>query len=199
MLSHFTDTCEECGVAARGLKYSSSLNYRNSGNLSWTDGFSTFKDFLCEQDIIWVHFKSTETQQISCAPTQYGNEHSSGSGDEPVGLRSHFCSSERSSTSPNARHTLCPMPGDFAEVKVHISLEGWMISGLGTKPCCTNILTLIVQPIIQSNPDRARHRVTRPEDVLRCCSASVAPGFSWKQTEGLFWVEQFACWVHNQS
>lgn len=49
---------------------------------------STFKGFLCELGIICVRFKSTETQQISYAPTQYGNEHSSGSGDEPVGSHS---------------------------------------------------------------------------------------------------------------
>lgn len=127
---------KECSVAAKGLKYSSSLdNYRNYGNLSWNDCFLHLRTSYVSWT--WVYFKSTETQQVSCAPTQYGNEHSFGSGDKPVGLRSHYRGSERSSTIRNSWQTVCPILGDFAEVKVHISLEGWMIRALGTKPCCT--------------------------------------------------------------
>lgn len=133
----FTDTWEECGVAAKGLKYSSSLdNYRNYGNLWWNDGFLPFR--MPNVSWTWVHFKSTETQQISCTPTQYGNEHSFGSGDEPVGLSSHCCSSERSSTIRNAWRTVCPMPGDSVGMEVHISPEGWIIRVLGNQPLLHN-------------------------------------------------------------
>lgn len=147
----FTDTCVECGVMAKALKYSSSLkNWRNYGNVPWNYGF-TFKDFLCELDIIWILRAGKHNRSLVHQHNMEMNI--------PLAVETNLWDCTLIAAVRNV-----PQPSEMLDRQCalyQVTLQRstctflrraeW--SGVWKQPCCTNFLSLIIRPIIQSNTD----------------------------------------------